>query len=78
MFRRERKTKREDVKREDISYLLRRQGNGFALEGPGFYIWDEDPREVVRVASELRSGNHAPRPCGRMLVVPPGEADPLR
>ncbi len=51
--------------------ILRRKGNGFALEGPGYYVWDEDPREVVRVAADLRLGRVPPRPTQRMLLVPP-------
>ena len=53
--------------------IMKRQGSGYAVEGPGFYVWDEDPSEVVRVATELRGGNLAPRPCRRMLVIPPSE-----
>ncbi len=59
-------------------WRLRRQGSGFALEGPGFYLWDEDPREVLRVAAELQRGNPTPRPTRRMLVIPTEETVPLR
>ncbi len=52
-------------------FRLRRRGRGFVLEGPGYYLWDEDPREVIRAASELRSGIVPPRPTQRMLVLPP-------
>ncbi len=31
------------------------QGGGFAAEGPGFYVWDEDEEEVRRMARELSS-----------------------
>ncbi len=48
---------------------LRRRGEGFALEGPGYYLWDEDPREVLRAAAELRRGIVPHRPIGRMLVL---------
>jgi hypothetical protein len=29
---------------------IREHHGGFVAEGPGFYIWDEDPTEVMRVA----------------------------
>jgi hypothetical protein len=32
---------------------VRRQSTGFCAEGPGFYVWDEDPRTVRDTASEL-------------------------
>lgn len=50
---------------------IRRSGEGYAAEGPGFYIWDEDPQEVFRVARELERGNFSARPTRRLLVVPP-------
>lgn len=61
------------MKRPLQSLRVRRQGRGYALEGPGFYVWDEDPREVRRVAAELQRGNAAPRPARRMLVLLPAE-----
>ena len=36
---------------------IRRQGNGYAANGPGFYIWDEDVNEVLRIARELERGS---------------------
>ena len=39
--------------------ILRRE-HGYCVEGPGFYVWDEDPREVSRVARGLRSALPAP------------------
>jgi len=48
---------------------LCRRGGGFALEGPGFYLWDEDPREVLRAAAELRAGHLPSQPTRRMLVL---------
>jgi hypothetical protein len=39
------------------SIQVRRQGRGFAAEGRGFYVWDEDRSEVLRVARELERGN---------------------
>ena len=56
---------------------LLRRGGGFALEGPGYYLWDEDPREVLRAAAELVGGQMPSQPTRRMLVLTsPGE-EPL-
>ena len=30
-----------------------RREYGYCVEGPGFYVWDEDPREVTRMARDL-------------------------
>ena len=38
---------------------LRRHENGYCVEGPGFYVWDEDPREVSRLARDLARGASA-------------------
>jgi len=48
---------------------IRRRENGYCVEGPGFYVWDEDPREVTRAARDLACGVRselpvAPRPFG--------------
>ncbi len=48
---------------------LLRRGGGFALEGPGYYLWDEDPREVLRAAAELHAGQLPAQPTRRMLVL---------
>ncbi len=56
---------------------LHRMGSGFALEGPGYYLWDEDPREVLRTAAELEEGrdDDPPRPvAGLPSPGPPGSA----
>jgi hypothetical protein len=52
---------------------IRRHEGGYVAEGPGFYIWDEDPSEVLRVAAELERGNLRPAPSRRLLVIPPRE-----
>lgn len=54
---------------DDDSSLIQRCGRGFAAEGPGFYVWDENMNEVLRVVGELRRGNHRVRPARRMLIV---------
>lgn len=48
---------------------VRREGNGFAVEGRGFYVWDEDPEEVLKAARELLSGGHPRVPPRRMLLL---------
>ena len=40
---------------------VREHDGGYLAEGPGFYIWDEDPEEVLRVARLLESGAPAAR-----------------
>lgn len=55
------------------SVPVRRREGGYCAEGPGFYIWDEDPREVLRVARDLGLGVHPAVPTQRMLIVPPSE-----
>lgn len=52
---------------------IRRCEGGYAAEGPGFYLWDEDPREVVRVVCEFARGNFNVVPTTRLLRVPPGD-----
>lgn len=53
---------------------LRKRGNGYVAEGRGYYIWDEDPSEVIRLAREFDRGRVPPRARGlkattRFLVV---------
>jgi hypothetical protein len=52
---------------------IRRREGGYAAEGPGFYLWDEDPRELVRVVREFARGNFKVAPTTRLLRVPPGD-----
>jgi len=35
---------------------LRRRRKGLQIVGPGFYLWDLDAREAVRLAAELSRG----------------------
>ena len=35
------------------AFALRPRGNGFAAEGPGFYVWDEEPSALQEEAAEL-------------------------
>jgi hypothetical protein len=53
---------------------IRRQEGGFCVEGPGFYVWDEDPREVSRVARLLGRGVYPEHPTQRLLIVAPPES----
>ena len=59
---------------------VRRCGNGFAAEGPGFFVWDRDPRAVADAALLLIRGSLPARKPERLLVVkggrPVGSADP--
>jgi hypothetical protein len=38
---------------DDRRIEIRRREHGYCVEGPGFYVWDEDPREVTRDARDL-------------------------
>ena len=46
---------------------IRSQGNGYAVDGPGFYIWDEDMHEVLRMAREFERGRVNPTPTTRFM-----------
>jgi hypothetical protein len=48
---------------------LRKHEGGYAAEGPGYFIWDEDPKEVLRARRELARGNFELSPSTRFLVV---------
>lgn len=54
---------------------IRPHEGGYVAEGPGFYIWDEDPAEVFRVARELECGTPRVSPTTRLLMVPASERD---
>ena len=63
--------------KDEESIQARPQGRGFAAEGRGFYVWDEDRGEVLRVARELERGNWgvaAPRGVLRVAVRAPRAA----
>jgi hypothetical protein len=32
---------------------IRSRGKGLQIAGPGFYLWDLDAREAIRLAAEL-------------------------
>jgi hypothetical protein len=48
---------------------IRRHEGGYVAQGPGFYIWDEDPEEVARAARDLMQGRRAVPPTARLLVL---------
>ena len=50
---------------------IRRREHGYCVEGPGFYVWDEDPREVSRVARDLARGARVELPAGAQPITPP-------
>lgn len=52
------------------SVPIRRRDGGYCAEGPGFYVWDEDPLEVLRVARDLARGIPPRVPTQRLLIVP--------
>lgn len=54
---------------------IRCEGGGFAVEGPGFYVWDEDVERVRCVARELYVGRVPQAPTRRLLVVGPQEVE---
>jgi len=51
---------------------IRRQCEGFCAEGPGFYVWDEDPRAVRETVRVL--GGRPPSPA----APPSPPSDPER
>jgi len=53
---------------------VRRCGSGFAAEGPGFFVWDPDPRAVADAALMLSRGAVPARTTERLLVVQAGRA----
>jgi hypothetical protein len=47
---------------------IRPQGDGYAVDGPGFYIWDEDMHEVLRMAREFERGRVNPTSTTRFML----------
>jgi len=52
---------------------IRRRASGYCVEGPGFYVWDEDPREVTRVARDLARRVGCDLPAHLLPLAPPYE-----
>jgi len=56
-----------------------RRDGGFAVEGPGFYVWDEDLGEAVGVAREISGGGAFRVGRGtRLKLLPEDEPGPVR
>lgn len=51
---------------------VRRCGNGFAAEGPGFFVWDRDESAVAEAALLLARGAVPARTPERLLLVQGG------
>ena len=51
---------------------VRRCGNGFAAEGPGFFVWDHDESAVAEAALLLSRGAVPLRTPERLLLVQHG------
>ena len=52
---------------------IRRREYGYCVEGPGFYVWDEDPREVRRMASDLARRIGCELPAQLLPLASPDE-----
>lgn len=48
---------------DESGVRILRRGAGFAAHGPGFYVWDLEPRAVIESALELAARARAPRPA---------------
>ena len=63
---------RKDDNRKTARLIrVRRDETGYAVEGPGFYVWDEDLDAVLAAAGELWLGRFPATRVGRALLVPP-------
>ena len=58
---------------DDRRVEIRRREYGYCVEGPGFYVWDEDPREVRRVGRDLARGVGCELPAQVLPMAPPYE-----
>ena len=57
----------------DRSVEIRRREYGYSVEGPGFYVWDEDPREVTRTARDLARRVGCELPAQLLPMAPPSD-----
>lgn len=46
----------------DSGVRIVKRGIGFAAHGPGFYVWDVEPRSVIESALALVDPSRGPRP----------------
>lgn len=61
--------------RNNIRFRVRREGNGFAVAGRRFYVWDEDRESAIRAAVQLDGGNLAHAQAKRLLYYPDDVAE---
>ena len=64
---------REESRRPRTTMLTRHEG-GYAAQGPGFFVWDLDPAEVIRVAENLQAGRFVGSRSARFMMIEPSEA----
>lgn len=57
------------ARRPSMPTRLSRHQGGYAAQGPGFYVWDRDPSEVIRVAEALQTGNPIGSRTARFMVI---------
>lgn len=62
---------RDANRRARVRTAVRHCGGGYAAEGPGFYVWDEDPAEVLRAVRDLEKGRRDTPPTRRFLLIQP-------
>ena len=53
--------------RQQARFRVRRQGNGYAVMGRGFYVWDEDRSAAIRAGMQLSSGHVGGAQATRLL-----------
>ena len=58
--------------RTTSTWLSRHQG-GYAAQGPGFYVWDRNAAEVIRVAESLLAGRVVTSASARFMLIDPAE-----
>ncbi len=56
-------------KRAATPTVLSRHEGGYAAQGPGFYVWDRDPSEVIRLAEALQTGRRVGSATARFMVI---------
>ena len=49
--------------------LLTRHEGGYAAQGPGFFVWDRDADEVIRVAEALQAGRFVGSRSARFMMI---------
>ena len=55
--------------------LLTRHEGGYAAQGPGFFVWDRDASEVIRIAEALQAGRMVGSASARFLMI--DHAEPI-